>query len=270
MSTKDRSIHDGAPIECYRIMTPKGDYLYTSYAKPVTVAGIGPFVPFQISRSTIVLSDNLSQITTVDIVMSSSSELALDYAFGLSPQTMTVEIYRTHEGDDFAVDYTVEWTGSLLSVATSGITSTFKTGSVIQSELGGNIAPVVFQAVCNHQLYDIRCKVPKVDHTVLATVTKVSGKEVTVDNDGFPDNALNIGTILNQRNGESRPVVVNTSNKITVSYKFIDIKVGDIVELTRGCDHARLGNCKNVFNNVANYGGFDFIPVSNPFIKKTV
>lgn len=57
----------------------------------------------------------------------------------------------------------------------------------------------------------------------------------------------------------------NINNLVTLPQSFIDLKVGDAVTLLHGCDHARLGDCKNKFNNVVNYGGMDFIPTVNPF-----
>jgi hypothetical protein len=134
---------------------------------------------------------------------------------------------------------------------------------------------VFFQRVCNHVLYDARCQAVKSSFTATTTVTLVRGQTITVDNDGYGDGELAIGNMKNLRTGEERGIVTNALNKVTVNYAFIDIVEGDTVELTLGCDHLRLGHCTTRFNNVVHYGGFDFIPSTNPFAdldnrKKTI
>ncbi|MGZ7144865.1 phage BR0599 family protein, partial [Streptococcus pyogenes] len=72
-------------------------------------------------------------------------------------------------------------------------------------------------------------------------------------------------TMKNLRTGEEQGILTNESNVLRIGYPFFDLLVGDSLELVQGCDHLRLGHCKNRFNNVAHYGGFDFIPDKNPF-----
>src|SRR5690606_23628846 len=79
------------------------------------------------------------------------------------------------------------------------------------------------------------------------------------------DSELKAGEIVNTRTGEKRGIYDNNSNIVTISYPFVDIIPGDEVELVYGCDHKRTGHCRLRFDNVVNYGGFDFIPVVNPF-----
>lgn len=253
-------------IECYRFVTPSGDVLLTSYPKPVyhetDATEVEVFEPAQVSRSAIEVSAALDSIMTNDITVPSDHPLAIMYAYGQSPQTFRVEIYET---EDEGETLSTIWVGELNSIVASLDTVVFKTISVIQSEVNANPRPVLYQSLCNHQLYDSRCKVDRNDYTVTATVTKVEDIQITVNDTVYPNDSLNLGTILNLASGEARSIINNTDNVIQVTYPFINIEVGDTVELSLGCDHARLGSCKNTFNNVTNYGGFDFVPVNNPF-----
>lgn len=263
------SISGGAPIECYALETPSEVKRYTSYHSPIFLGGHWYF-PEQISRSAIEVTSNTSSQTTVDVKLPSDHEVSLMFAYGVSPKYLYVTIYLTNEGNDYDTEFSVEWSGSYIGSNTSGAITTFKTASIVQADLAKDVAPVEYQNTCNHALYDDMCGIDKAVHSTTSTVTKVIGQEITVASDGFPNSALNIGQIVNTRNNESQIIVTNVDNLITVMTRFIDIKVGDTVEMSRGCDHARLGNCKGVFNNVARYGGFDFIPVNNPFISKKV
>lgn len=250
-----------APIECYKFETSMGDVRLTSYHEEV-VLDSEVYVPTQITRTAIEISSSLTTIMTVDIIIDNDHQLALDCAYGKSPQKFTVHVLLTEEGSS---DFTTEWVGDLVSVTTNNSKTTFKTGSIIQSEISGEMTPVMYQGTCNHQLYDERCGALREDHTVSAIVTDVKGRLITVDDDVYQDEAFISGTILNLRNGEARAIITNTDNVIEITYPFLDIVEGDEVELSQGCDYARLGSCKSVFGRTASYGGFDWVPLNNPF-----
>ena len=135
----------------------------------------------------------------------------------------------------------------------------------VQLLLTSCCSAVYYQKVCNHALFDARCKVVRADFTETAIVTKIQSQIITVDNMVFPADGLVAGEMTNTRTGEKQGIISNSSNVIRIGYPFFDLVVGDTVELTQGCNHLRLGDCKSRFNNVANYGGFDFVPEINPF-----
>lgn len=262
--TKDKSVKDGAPIECYAFVTSSGTWRYTSYDRGITVAG-QMFTPLPIVRTAIETGSVTDSPITTDFILPVTSEAAKALAFLDNPKECVVTVYSVHEGDDYATDYRIEYVGHFAGASSSGKWATIKTGSILQTKLNGNLSSVFYQGVCNHILFDERCKIVRAAHTVTATVTKVQSQKITVDNDGGINGYLIGGEILNTRTGEKRGVISNTDNAVLAGYKFIDIIVGDTVELTVGCNHLRLGDCKNKFDNVDNYGGFDFIPVKNPF-----
>src|SRR3546814_2715916 len=49
----------------------------------------------------------------------------------------------------------------------------------------------------------------------------------------------------------------------TLITQFEDEGAGTAISLYPGCDHRRM-TCKDKFNNILNYGGFDWIPTKNP------
>lgn len=263
---KDKSVHDGAPIECYEFIAPHKTWRFTSFQSEVTVVG-QVYTPLPITRTGLETSNVIDGTITMDFNIPADSEMAKDFCFAKSPRSLRVVVRRVHDGDDFLTDYSVEWDGTLVGATALGNWGVIKTGSVVQSKLSSYLSSVFYQRNCNHVLYDARCKAIRADFTETAVVTKIQGQIITVDDMVFANDELILGEMTNTRTGEAVGIISNTANVIRIGVAFFDIVVGDTVELTRGCDHMRLGDCKTVFDNVDNYGGFDHVPEVNPFEK---
>lgn len=261
---KDKSVHDGEPIECYEFIADHKTWRYTSSQYPVTVAG-ELYTPLAMTRTAIDVGSVIDDLTTMDFNIPADHEIAKTFCYTVSPKNLLIKVRSVQEGDDYSTDFKIEWTGEISGARASGHWATIKTNSKIQTKLNGNLSSVYYQKTCNHVLFDERCKVIRDDFTESAVVTKVQGQIITVDNMVFPDDGLIAGKMLNTRTGEIQGIISNDANILRVGYRFFDIVVGDTVELTQGCDHQRLGHCKNRFANTANYGGFDHVPEKNPF-----
>ena len=79
-------------------------------------------------------------------------------------------------------------------------------------------------------------------------MTLVGTSNVTVVADGFDDAYLKAGEIVCARSGERRMILNNVANTITINYPFNDLRIGDTVELTAGCDHS-FSTCTAKFSN---------------------
>ena len=265
-AVKDISVHDGAPIECYEFIASHKTWYLTSYHSPVTVDG-HEYTPTPITRTALEISSIIDSPHTMDFSIPSDHELAKTFCFLVSPKELSVVVRRVHEGDNYATDFRIEWRGHIAGASINGHWGVIKTSSLIQTQLNGFLSSVYYQKSCNHVLYDERCKVLREDFTVTAVVTKIQNQIITVDNMVYPDEELENGTMTVVRTGEQQGIISNETNVMRIGYPFFDIVVGDTVELTLGCDHQRLGHCKNRFDNVVNYGGTDFVPEINPFEK---
>lgn len=264
-SVNDTSTSDGAPVEFYKFIGPFGEFRYTTSHQEEILAD-ETYIPVAgLSRSAVEIGSIVDTLTTNDIYLPCNDPLVLLYNYGLTPRTLNVIIYRAHRGDNWANDFSIEWTGIGTGYSVSDDKATIETASVLQSLMSGNLASVYYQRICNHTLYDQRCKIVRSDYTWSTSVTEVRGAIISVVDDHNLDGYLTGGTILCNRTGEERNIIINTDNKLKIGYAFIDLQIGDTVELSLGCDHIRTGDCQFKFNNVANYGGFDFIPVENPF-----
>jgi hypothetical protein len=265
-AVKDKSIASGAPIECYEFIAPHKTWRYTSYHSPVLVAGQW-YYPLPIVRTAIEVTSIIDATATMDFNLPSDHEICVQYCYTISPKLLVVIVRRVHEGDDYSTDFKVEWTGRYAGGASSGKWGILKTASILATELNGFLSSVYYQKTCNHVLYDERCKAVRDDFTESAIITKIQNQIITVDNMVYDDDDLVGGLMTNTRTGEVQGIISNNDNILRIGYPFFDIVLGDTVELTLGCDHQRLGHCKERFNNVDNYGGFDFVPEINPFEK---
>lgn len=265
-AVKDVSIQSGAPIYCYQFVSDFVTWRYTSYNDPVTLGG-NVYEPLQISHSAVEINDKLDTNASVDIKIPSRNDIAIAFAYIPSPRELKVTIFRAHEGDNLATDYKIEWAGYFVGAKAEGKYATIQTASIISSALNGNLATVYYQKICNHTLFDDRCQVNKASFTDSATITKIQGQLLTIDVSPYSNDEMEAGTIVNTRTGEQQGIIGNTGLQIRIGYPFYDLIIGDVMDITLGCDHLRLGHCKNRFNNVIHYGGMDFIPEVNPFEK---
>lgn len=261
--TRDRSVADSEPIECFKFEAPHKTWYLTSYNEAVTVDGDLYEPTSGLTHTAFEVSSVLDSLTTVDFKLPSSHELARHFCFGLSPRFLLITVKTAHK-DDLA-NFKVEFTGRILGTGAEGEYGVIKTGSITQTELDDFLSSVFYQKTCNHVLFDERCKVLRATFTQTAIVVKIQGQIITVDDMVFAADELILGEMTNTRTGEKVGIVSNAANVIGVGFRFFDLIVGDTVELTQGCNHLRLGHCKTRFNNVDNYGGFDFTPEVNPF-----
>lgn len=67
-----------------------------------------------------------------------------------------------------------------------------------------------------------------------------------------------------ETNDGARMIVGHTGINITLVSPMPSLVPGQAVRLYAGCDHSTTV-CKNRFDNLANYGGFPWIPGKNPF-----
>src|SRR6266511_3203132 len=262
---KDRSVHDSAPVECYKFVGELDVYRYTNNNEAVTVNGEVYEPLSSISRSSIETYSLLDSPQTVDINIPITSDLSQAYSFLKMPLTLDLEVRSVHRGTNYATDWKLVWQGQCVAFPVDNNTATVSTQSIIQSSLGQQLNQLTFQTPCNHEVYDVHCGLNPALFTTVTTVTDIKDHVITVANDGNADGALSVGKMVNVRTGEERVIVNNVANVVTVGYPFIDVVLGDTVNLVLGCDNA-YSTCQTVFANVLNFGCFMFLPTTNPYV----
>jgi len=263
---KEASATGGSPVEGYQFLGTFANYYYTSAELDVTING-QLYTAAIIKRNVINSGTQSDDQLDLQLEVPRNLQLIQDYAFQSSPPDLRLKIYRYHEGDNPAIDWVIIWDGKVTSFSVTGHQARILVPSVFSLALRGTVPSKSYHAPCNHVLYDARCKVLRTSFKQVTTITALnpSGNTVTVADDGFADGVLEGGEVFNTTQGERRLILANVANVLTVSFPFHSAIVGDTVELYAGCDHSRLGDCLNRFNNVVNFGGFPLVPKVNPF-----
>lgn len=260
----DQSVEDGSPIECYLFTGTGGTWRYTDADEEVTVDGL-VYQPLSgIERTTVEVGSLIDSRMTIDIQLPVDSDLAQKFAFLKTQDSLNVEIRSVHRGSNFATEWRMEWQGITLFYTSSGRITSIQTGTAIQSAVQARANSIYYQTTCNHVLFDERCKVLRGDHTTTSVVTAIEGNEITVADDGVANNDLRAGEVKNLRTGERRFVLGNSLNVIDIGFPFDDLILGDEVEMVKGCIHT-FSECNVKFANLDNFGGFMYVPSSNPF-----
>lgn len=258
--TKENSQSDGEPFECYEFTSPIGTFRYTSLPSEVTLGG-NTYVPTAITRGSVVISMVIDTLQTVDFQLPLLSDIAQAYLGSVLPDYLTVRVYRGHVGE---TDFVTEWYGESVKYSIVSGKFVIKTQSVLQAKVLGQATTVYTQYGCNNKVYDARCKALKSAFTQSTEVVKVDNYNITVLNQGYDNDELQLGTMISDRTGEERTIQGNTNQLISITYPFFDIVKGDTVKLVLGCDN-RMATCRDRFDNVANYTGFRYMPLVNPF-----
>jgi hypothetical protein len=254
-----------APTECYKFIGSFQTYRYTSADRAITLAG-EVYLPVAVTRSRVKAGTHEDDNLSLELTIPFDTDVVMAYAYAQTPPKLTLEVYRQQNDITIGTTYSLFWKGLVRGFNVSGRTATVQVPSIFSLALQGEIPNVYYQTPCNHVLYDAHCAVSRAAHRFEDVIASVTG--VTIELVGVPttDNDLAAGEIVNLRNGERRMILSNVGSIITVGYAFVDLQPGDDIEVVRGCNHRGVnGDCKLKFNNLINYGGFEYIPADNPF-----
>lgn len=144
-----------------------------------------------------------------------------------------------------------------------------------------------YEPSCTHSLYSTRCGVNKASHGISFTATfPDKRKRVVISHtqNGLPAVGYYTGGILEvsgtshmiaehrlPTNQEVTDYSINAQDHVLILIRHIQAGVAwtGSVRAYPGCDLTQ-GTCKDKFQNIANYGGFPFMPATNPFTSDTV
>jgi len=128
-----------------------------------------------------------------------------------------------------------------------------------------------YQPSCPHVLYGDQCRANKAaatsDFTVQGTATRFINLGAGWNGSDPFRNWLNgLVSWSTDLGTETRMILNAGTNGLTVGSPLRDLEVGDTVSVSLGCARNML-DCKNLHNNLVNYGGFPWLPLENPINK---
>ncbi len=190
-------------------------------------------------------------------------------AGGVPPRQILVNVWRQQ-----AVSGLTElvWSGYVTSLAPDGHVGNFHVPSRSSDTFQRRLPTVTTGKACPHVLYDSNCKMLRVDFAVEAVVATFSGRVVTVVSlfGDPPDGWAEFGELEHIGSGERMTIQTQVGRVITMQLPILEMRVGDHVMVSPGCDHLVESGCRDKFDNVVNFGGFPELQTVNPFIGKGI
>lgn len=264
--TLEKSVEQSRPVELYAFKTAAGTFVrYTSAETEVTAGGF-TWEPVPIKRTGPSKTKEIGQ-TSIEITMPSSDEVVQPFQNILSPIETELTIYRVQlfEGSpEGPVTLYVVFKGYVASVVFNDEVATLQLFPFNEA-LRREMPRFTYQGLCNHELYDARCKVAEGDFDYNGLVSAVNGNLITVNGvSGIGATAFVGGFVRNLSGTNWRQVLAQSGDTLTLLIPFDEVVLGTNVIVQQGCDHT-LDTCFSKFNNVINFGGYPYVPTKNPF-----
>lgn len=267
-ASQETSQQGGKPVELYRFVLGGVSYEYTSGIDAISRGSL-TYLPIPISRSDDPQGPE-ERDNYLEVELPGDNPFAATFYSIVPGLVAQLTISRFHR-DDPSLELITVFKGFVSSVAFEDDFQVAKVAALpITAATSRPIPRFTFSALCNHVLYDPRCKVLDTDpnYRVTGEVSAVDLTAYTIDVVGAdlkPDGWWTGGFVEAQAGLDKRMVLAHTGTTLTLLLPFAVNPLGSDVTLFAGCDHT-ISTCKSKFNNVVNYGGFAFIPTRNIFV----
>lgn len=260
-ASREQSIHDASPVELYEFRRATGVWRYTSGAEDVEYAGY-TYAAVALSRGPLGQTQEMGR-AALRLTLARDLELAAAFVATPPAEVTLLTVYRQHRGDN---ETAVIWLGRVLNAE-------WRTSEVelecepVYTSLQRVGLRRLYQLGCPHPLYGGACQASPITHRVSGTVATVSGNLIEVPAaQAFADGHFAGGFCTWPASGitERRMITAHAGDELTLVSAPPGLAVGATLYLYPGCDHT-LATCDGKFANSANFGGFPFVPIKNPF-----
>lgn len=254
--------------ELYRF-TEQGSvqvWAYTSGDEVVTYnAGDGDedYIPTSIGRSEVESKNELSR-ANLDIQVPLTNPAGIRWLQDNGELLVGLTIFER----DRVGAVTVVWKGRLVATVPGMDSITLKFESIFTSLRRPGLR-ARYQRSCRHALYGRGCNLDPETFAVAGAMTALADTVATVTEAAAQPNGYYVGGMLRSPDGVLSYIIGHSGANLTlqrVSYSLAQAAAEGFpvaVTIYPGCSHDR-ATCNAKFDNLLNYGGFDFIPQKNP------
>lgn len=226
--------------------------------------------PLPISRAAYETRHELAK-NGMDITIPITNELSQLLLTEFAEFELTLLISQlTSDYPDFStnVGYRDLWQGRLTAIRPSGnrMKLAFETYFTSMRRQGCRAR---YSKNCRHVLYsDMGCKVDPLDYELEIDLTGMSDdrEELYTDDIGTAEEGYYIGGILLAPGGTRAHIIGQSGTSLIIQRPLDELTGTDTVKIYPGCNHSP-DHCNDRFDNILNYGGYPYIPTSNPFEK---
>lgn len=260
------SSDDGSePLEIYTITMGTSTFRYTSNSHDVVVNS-HTYVASGIKRSKIATSNKRNE----KITLTFSGDNAFAQSFlGIAPgERAFVNIIRLQRNEVPTYDTQALIYKGQVAAGSYGRDGTEiqLTATSVEAAADRKIPRFTFMGMCNHILFDSRCKKGTSGFVAQGAASGASGNTIQVaECAAFADGFFNGGWCKPVSESDYRLVIKHVGSTLTLLLPFSGNVDGSTVDVFAGCDHTVGGDCSSKFDNVENFGGFPFVPTKNLF-----
>ncbi len=254
------------PVELYQFVLGSAKYLFTS-AEDDIVVGMDTFVAIPgLKRSRIVQGSDQAR-RSIKVTMEAEEPLAQLYVDNVPGDRGQFSLFRLQR-DEVPAQTTqlLLFAGIVQSVQfpNDGQTAEFTIKS-LEAALAKNVPRVGFGGMCTAFLYDLVCGADPSVHNHIGQVSSILADTITVV--GLNASGMNFvsGYARPTVEADYRLVTAQSGDVITLLMPFTNDPTGGDVQVFAGCDHLLEGDCALVFDRVADFQGFAFVPNKNVF-----
>lgn len=237
-------------------------WTWTSGQEPIEYNG-ETYLPAAISRGQIEAKEEISK-ANIEVHLDLGNEMGRKWLSEFMDTVITLSLYEQDEDDDI----NAVWKGRLSTVkpTLSEIKLVFES---IFTSLKRPGLRARYQRTCRHMLYGRGCTLNKNDWEVQGFVTSSTLTSAVIPEAANYQDGWFTSGIIKVPDGSLRFITHHEGSLITLlspstSLASIPPASGAQVSLYPGCDRSRR-TCAAKFSNLNNYGGFDWIPLKNPF-----
>lgn len=264
-SQYEKSYFQGAPIELFEFRygdDPSEIVRLTSADFDVTREG-NKYTSIAMDRDSFEDDGNPDDSQQLNIRISRTNPLEEIMRSKAVDKVVTVKIRATH-AEDPAQQVIAVWSGRI-----TGVSWEFPNMVIgcerMSTSLKRTGCRARYQRQCRHVHFLAGCNLSRAAYEVTGTVqsTYQNGLEITIPEIEQYTIGYFAGGIL-ESGGTMRYILSSSASTLMINRSVLGLKVGDPVKVYPGCDRSSK-TCNEKFNNIENYGGFDYIPITGPF-----
>lgn len=274
--TKEISSQDGQIISLYEFRWGDTVWRYAGADRSITIEQNGAEVTYE---AVAVTDDGMVQGGSAnnDLTVRIQQDIPLVELFRSTPPSgeISLTVRRRHQGDDLD-DWYVWWIGLVNNVKKGVASEATIIGRTLLASFRRTGLRLSWTRGCPHMLYDSECGVNPADFSQPAEILSInSDGSITVDtaggnpagyyDGGFIEWQATAEGTMDQRSIESSV----DATRFRIFGSADRLEVGMAITLYPGCD--LIGStCKDKFDNLANFGGFEQMSGENPFDGRNI
>lgn len=263
-NAQETSLESGQIFELYEFNLGSDFWRFTDNQADIFFASL-QWTATQIARTRLEGSTE-DAVRQLKITVPLDNPVVQNYIANVPGNETTVKLYRAHANDG-TEELLLVFEGKIATVNFDGELEATIVANPNTNVFNRSGPRMTYQGLCNHVLYDDRCKVNRLANGYTGLVSAVTGAVVTVNGVSAQGVDWAVGGYIVFPPGiedDKRLVIAQSGDNLTLLIPFADTVLGQNVEVFAGCDHS-LATCQAKFANAINFGGYPFVPTKNPF-----